>query len=784
MHTLTKSLVLAGVGAFAISAQAEDCSNLNNWTAPTIYNTGDKVQTATRAYQANYWTQGNNPVNHSGQWAHWTDLGSCTTTGNSIPTADANGPYTSTLGNPIALSSSGSNDSDGTITAYSWDFGDGNTTNTQNPNHTYTSIGGYTVTLTVTDNDGATASSTAVATVTDGSSSCTGTSYVAGTSYSIGQSVSNNSEEFICDVAGWCSSAAAWAYEPGVGAHWQSAWTKVGSCTTGNLAPTANANGPYTATLGNAIVFSSVGSTDSDGSIASYSWSFGDSNSTNSQNPSHTYSAVGSYTVTLTVTDNDGATTSSTAVATVTNNSGNLAPTAEANGPYTVTLGNALALSSSGSNDSDGTITSYFWDLGDGNTSTTQDPSHSYSAIGNYTITLTVTDNDGATATSTATATVSDNTPPPTGDKKVIGYFPEWGVYGRNFHIKNLVTSGSAERLTHIVYAFGNVQNGVCTMGDSYAAIDKFYSAADSVDGTTDTWDAGDLRGNFNQIRKLKALHPNIKVVWSFGGWTWSGGFGQAAQNSAAFAESCYNLVNDPRWSDVFDGIDIDWEYPNSCGLSCDSSGPAAYTTLMQALRTRFGSQLVTAAIGAGSAKLNAADYGPAAQYLDFYMLMTYDFFGAWDATGPTAPHAALNSYAGIPADRPDFYSSNAVNLLKSFGVPSEKILLGIGFYGRGWTGVTQGSVGGTASGAAQGTYEAGIEDYKVLKNSCPATGTVGGTAIAHCGTNWWSYDTPATIQGKMNYANQEGLGGAFFWEFSGDTADGELIKAISNNLQ
>jgi chitinase len=120
---------------------------------------------------------------------------------------------------------------------------------------------------------------------------------------------------------------------------------------------------------------------------------------------------------------------------------------------------------------------------------------------------------------------------------------------------------------------------------------------------------------------------------------------------------------------------------------------------------------------------------------------------------------------------------------LKSKGVPSSKINLGIGFYGRGWTGVTQSSVGGSATAAAQGTYEAGIEDYKVLKISCPATGTVGGTAYAHCGNNWWSYDTPATIQGKMNYANQQDLGGAFFWEFSGDTADGELIKAISDGL-
>ncbi|CAM5739530.1 Chitinase C [Streptomyces badius] len=147
-----------------------------------------------------------------------------------------------------------------------------------------------------------------------------------------------------------------------------------------------------------------------------------------------------------------------------------------------------------------------------------------------------------------------------------MGYFTNWGVYGRNYHVKNLVTSGTAAKITHINYAFGNVQNGKCTIGDAYADYDKAYTADQSVDGVADTWDQP-LRGNFNQLRKLKAKYPHIKVLWSFGGWTWSGGFGQAVQNPAAFAQSCYDLVEDPRWADVFDGIDLDWEYPNACGL-------------------------------------------------------------------------------------------------------------------------------------------------------------------------------------------------------------------------
>ncbi|WP_326616608.1 glycoside hydrolase family 18 protein [Streptomyces decoyicus] len=370
--------------------------------------------------------------------------------------------------------------------------------------------------------------------------------------------------------------------------------------------------------------------------------------------------------------------------------------------------------------------------------------------------------------------------PSAAGDK-VVGYFTNWGVYDRNYHVKNIETSGSAAKLTHINYAFGNVQGGKCAIGDSYADYDKAYTADQSVDGQADTWDNGALRGNFNQLRKLKKLHPGLKVIWSFGGWTWSGGFTEAAKNPDAFAQSCLDLVEDKRWADVFDGIDIDWEYPNACGLTCDTSGKDAFTKVMRELRSKFGQgNLVTAAITADASaggKIDAADYAGAAQYVDWYNPMTYDYFGAWDAKGPTAPHSPLTSYSGIP--KAGFNSTDTTTKLKGLGIPAGKLLLGIGFYGRGWSGVTQDAPGGSATGAAPGKYEAGIDDYKVLKSRCPATGKVGGTAYAKCGDQWWSYDTPETIGTKMAFKNAQGLGGTFFWELSGDTTNGELIKAI-----
>ncbi len=393
------------------------------------------------------------------------------------------------------------------------------------------------------------------------------------------------------------------------------------------------------------------------------------------------------------------------------------------------------------------------------------------------------------TSAPTTPPTTGPTTPPtsqpPTnpGSKWVVGYFAEWGVYGRNYHVKNVDTSGSASKVTHILYAFANTTGGRCTIGEAFPAYEKAYTADQSVDGVADTWDQP-VRGNFNQLRKLKKKYPHIKVLYSVGGWSWSGGFTEAAKNPSAFADSCYNLIEDPRWADVFDGIDIDWEFPNGCGVTCDASGRDSYANLLSAVRQRFGQNyLVTSAITADASpggKIDKTDYAAGARHLDKLFPMTYDFFGGWAAQGPTAPHSPLTSYPGIPQQ--GFTTEDAINKLKAQGVPASKMLLGIGFYGRGWTGVSQSAPGGSATGPAQG-IEPGVQDYKVLKVECPANGTVAGTAYAHCGSNWWSYDTPQTIAGKLNWAKQQGLGGAFFWEFSGDTSNGELATAIKNNL-
>ncbi|MFG6447883.1 glycosyl hydrolase family 18 protein [Roseateles sp. BYS180W] len=400
----------------------------------------------------------------------------------------------------------------------------------------------------------------------------------------------------------------------------------------------------------------------------------------------------------------------------------------------------------------------------------------------------------------------------------VLGYFAQWGIYGRNYLVKNIDTSGSAQHLTHINYAFGNVRNNRCEVGitqavnentgvggDAFADYTKSFSAAQSVDGVGDRWDQP-LRGNWNQLKKLKAKYPKLKVLISLGGWTYSRGFSEASrpENRQAFVKSCidaYIKGDLPRVEDaggpgalagVFDGIDIDWEYPNACGLAC---GKAEDRENFNGLLAEFRRQLdavrpgllLSIAAPAGVDKIRAIDPDKFHPYLDFINVMTYDFHGAWEPT--TNFHAPLYGSTADPStgDVKLYHTDAALQAFLNKGVPAKKLNLGIGFYGRGWTNVPNINQGLYQSGvAAPATYEKGIEDYKVLK-------TLGWPSFVDPqsraqwifnGSTFWSFDTPVQITEKMGYAKAKGLGGAFFWEFSGDDAQGSLIKAMGNGLK
>ena len=318
-----------------------------------------------------------------------------------------------------------SSDPDGSIASYSWTFGDGATSTLQNPSHTYTAAGTYNVGLRVTDNQGAQSTITTKSVTVTVPNQAPTANFTFGCS-GLGCNFTSTSSDPDGSIASYSwtfgdgatstlqnpshTYTAAGTYNVGLrvtdnqGAQ-STITTKSVTVTVPNQAPTAN----FTfGCSGLGCNFTST-SSDPDGSIASYSWTFGDGATSTLQNPSHTYAAGGTYTVTLRVTDNQGA-QSTTASQSVTVTPPNQPPTAS----FTRSCNGLTCSFTSTSSDPDGSIASYSWTFGDGGTSTTANPSHSYGAGGTYTVTLRVTDNQGAqstTASQSVTVTAPNQAP-------------------------------------------------------------------------------------------------------------------------------------------------------------------------------------------------------------------------------------------------------------------------------------------------------------------------------------------------------------------------------------
>jgi PKD repeat protein len=170
--------------------------------------------------------------------------------------------------------------------------------------------------------------------------------------------------------------------------------------------PVANAGGPYASAANVAISFTGAASRDPDGNVVSYLWNFGDGTTASGITAVHAYAAAGTFTVQLTVTDNDGLTNAASTTAQVTDGSGLQSPIANTAGPYQGTTSSPVAFDGSASSDPDGTVVSYDWTFGDGGTSSGAKPTHAYTTVGTYTVTLTVTDDTGRKGTGSTTATI------------------------------------------------------------------------------------------------------------------------------------------------------------------------------------------------------------------------------------------------------------------------------------------------------------------------------------------------------------------------------------------
>lgn len=351
------------------------------------------------------------------------------------PVADAQGTNTSGK-EPLVVSfvGSGSTDSDGNVVSHLWDFGDGSPTSAvADTSHTYVAAGDYIATLTVTDDDGAENTDTVAVhvdanqppTAQAGADTFTGKIPLTVAFNSTGSSDLDGTFTTSWDFGdGGTSTDADPTHTYTVAGTYNAVLTVTddnGATDTATVTITANANQAPTAvanatpTAGQVpltIAFVGGGSTDADGSIVGYSWDFGDSNTANTADVSHTYGATGTYNAVLTVTDDNGATDTASITIDV-NPVPNVPPTAVAS--CVPTSGKeplTVVCNSSGSSDSDGTIVGWQWDFGDGYTANTASASHAIAAAGNYTVTLTVTDNAGGQSTDTVDVTVNANQPP------------------------------------------------------------------------------------------------------------------------------------------------------------------------------------------------------------------------------------------------------------------------------------------------------------------------------------------------------------------------------------
>ncbi len=404
-------------------------------------------------------------------------------------------------------------------------------------------------------------------------------------------------------------------------------------------------------------------------------------------------------------------------------------------------------------------------------------------------------------------------------DKVVGAYYPEWGVYDRNFQVDKI----PAANLNHILYGFipicggDGINDGLKTVenGNSFAALQRAcngrqdftvaihdpWAALQKGQTGVDKWD-DPYKGNYGQLMAMKKAHPGLKVLPSIGGWTMSDPFFHMADPAirARFVGSVKEFLQ--TWK-FFDGVDIDWEFPGGGGLTetlgNQQQDKATYTVLMHDLRIMLNelsaetgrSFELTSAIGSGKDKIEDVDYTSAQQYLDHIFLMSYDFYGAWSNTD-LGHQAALHA----PAWRPDtnYTTENGVKAMLAQGVQPGKIVVGTGMYGRGWTGV-HGQTGnnpftGTATGAVKGTWEPGVVDYRQIVNEYKGKPgwEYGYDADAEAPYVFnkstgelISYEDArsATAKGKFVMANN--LGGLFGW--SVDSDNGDILNAMNESL-
>jgi chitinase len=331
-------------------------------------------------------------------------------------------------------------------------------------------------------------------------------------------------------------------------------------------------------------------------------------------------------------------------------------------------------------------------------------------------------------------------------------------------------TAIAADKLTHINYAFANIKEGEVVEGFAHDA------------------------ENFKLLAGLRRAQPQLRVLVSVGGWTWSGGFSDAVLTTESrhrFVESAVRFVV----RHDLDGFDVDWEYPGLRGLDNPhrpedkQNFTAVMAQLREALdaagREQHRTYLLTFAAGAFSDFITHTELDKVQASVDFVNLMTYDFRVA--EGDPISGHHA-NLFPS-PADAEQRSVDRAVKEFLAAGVPPSKLVVGVPFYGRGWSGV---------AADRNGRYQPGkpIEPRMDLNYSHLASDVIGRDGFVR----YWdteaqapylwnaerkifiTYEDPESLGRKTQYIREHGLAGAMFWEYNSDLS-GALLDALYRGL-
>lgn len=340
----------------------------------------------------------------------------------------------------------------------------------------------------------------------------------------------------------------------------------------------------------------------------------------------------------------------------------------------------------------------------------------------------------------------------------IVGYVAGWKV----LNLKKI----PAEKLTHINYAFANVANGIVTNIEGRAEKDSL---------------------NFLQLQSLKTQNPNLKILVSIGGWTHSKGFSDAVLTEESRKKLTASGI-EFLLKYKLDGLDFDWEYP---ALQGDNNvvrpeDRGNFVAMLQSFREALDSLgrvqnkhfLSTIASGGFRKYLELNNLSEAQKYLDFINIMAYDFYTAGDAI--TGHHANL-----FPNGAKGRSAKTTVEEHIEFGVPVEKIVLGVPFYGRMWKSVDPKDYGLFKPGK----FEMGLpyhQVYALSKNSAYSRFWDSKASAPYLfsllDSAWITYEDPESLALKMEFVKNKGLAGAMFWEMSEDNT-GTLLDTLDEVL-